>query len=84
MSGHDDAVARRRRAEARRASWPEGEVVSARTPKPALYEGMSAEERLAQMWALCKSQWVASGRELPRIPRDELPGEVFVIRRARA
>jgi hypothetical protein len=82
MIDDDDALARRRRAEARRAAWPDGEVVPAGTPKPVLYAGMTAEERLGHMWSLCKAQWLASGRELPRIPRAELPGEVFVIRRA--
>src|ERR1041384_3380042 len=45
---------------ARRANYP-GEIVRAGTPKPALYAGLTAGERLARMTALCRNQWLASG-----------------------
>jgi hypothetical protein len=72
--------ARERRAKRRRASW-EGSIVPARAPKPELHAPSFTLERLTEMWRLCARLWQASGRELPRFSRTEMPGEVFVIRR---
>jgi len=53
--------------------------VPAGTPKPALYAGLSALERLARMTALCEAAYLASGRSIVTCPRDEMPGEIFRI-----
>ncbi|MEO8903181.1 MAG: hypothetical protein ABI488_13755 [Polyangiaceae bacterium] len=74
-----DAAARRARAMAR-AAYP-GEIVSLGTPKPALYAHLSPLERLAQMSALCRAQWLASGGVIADRPRAEWSGKVFVIDR---
>ncbi len=64
----------------KRASYP-GEVVLAREPKPGLYTGLTPLERLAQMTALCRAQWLASGGVIEERQRAEWPGELFVIGR---
>jgi hypothetical protein len=82
MTAVDDTRARQRRLERarHRASYP-GEVVPAGTAKPMLYEGLAPLERLARMTALCRAQWLASGRRIERRPRSAWPGEAFRISR---
>lgn len=70
--------ARARRAARRRREYT-AQVVPAGTPKGCLYEQLSAVERLAHMWRLCRGQWLASGRPLPVFSRHDMPGEVFRI-----
>ena len=56
-----------------------GEKVVAGTPKPELYVGMTALERLEAMYRLVIRQWTAS-HPLPKaVPRSEWPGELFDI-----
>jgi hypothetical protein len=75
--------ARRLRTEQRRKMWT-AEVVRALTPKPALWAGMTVEQRLTAMTRLCRSQWTASGREIIELPRDQWPGEVFEVEHGRS
>ena len=75
--------ARRERAERRRREWGAGEVFTPGSDEPALYEGYSVEERLGLMSALCRAQWLASGRPITVLPRHAWPIEVFVIRHGR-
>lgn len=79
MSASSEKEARERRAAARRATWDIGEVAQLGDPRPGLYEGLSVEERLRAMTALCEAQWRASGGVIREIPRSEWPGEVFAI-----
>jgi len=74
-----DVESRARRAQARREAAYPAECVPAGTPKPALYAGLSALERLARMTALCEAAYLASGRSIVTCPRDEMPGEIFRI-----
>jgi hypothetical protein len=76
MSGDADRAARA----ASRAEYP-GEIVRSCAPKPALYAGLTVEERLARMTALCRNQWLAAGGTLEEVPRRSWPGEVFRIER---
>jgi hypothetical protein len=71
---------RRLRAE-RHQAWT-GEVVSAGTPDPSLWAGMTIKERVTAMTRLCRNQWVASGREIIELPRDQWPGEMFQVQRS--
>ena len=70
---------REARARLRRDSGYPGKVVRCGDAKPALYEELTAIERLEQLWALCRAQWLLSGRELPVYARDQAPGEIFEI-----
>ncbi len=78
----NDDTQRRRRVELRRETWA-GEIVSAGTPKPALWAEMTVDERLTVMTRLCRSQWTASGREIRRLALSEWPGEVFEVAHGR-
>ena len=70
-----------RKARARtRANYP-GEVVAARTPKPALYAPLTDNERLAAMSKLCENRWLAAHGVIERRSRSEWPGESFRIER---
>ncbi len=50
-------------------------------PKPRLRDESFTLARLEEMWALCTSQWEASGRTLPTTSRRDMPGEIFRIER---
>jgi hypothetical protein len=76
-------AARRARAEARRLRPMVFEPIRSLDEAPALHEGDSVEVRLTAMTELCRRAWLASGLPLTRVPRDELPGEVFRIDDAR-
>jgi hypothetical protein len=67
-----------RRADLRRRTYT-SEVMSAGQPKPALRGPSFTMRRLEEMWELCVSQWLASGRPLPSFERATMPGEVFRI-----
>jgi hypothetical protein len=70
----------RARAERRRREYA-GVVVTAGTPKPALYDELSLLERLAHMTALTQRLAVLSKTaETPR-PRAEWPGEIRRLER---
>jgi hypothetical protein len=79
MTFHPDDAERKARAR-KRAIYP-GEVIAARTPKPALYAELSPQERFAAMTKLCEAQWLASHRMIERKSRSEWPGESFRIER---
>jgi hypothetical protein len=68
------------RAERRRREYA-GVIVTAGTPKPALYDELSLLQRLAHMTALTQRLAMLSGTaERPR-PRAQWPGEVFRLER---
>jgi hypothetical protein len=71
---------REERAARRRATWT-GEVVSLGTPKPALHDDATPEERVARLQALVIAQWELAHGAVVRLPRAEWPGEVFRIER---
>ncbi|MCB9519966.1 MAG: hypothetical protein H6698_02200 [Myxococcales bacterium] len=72
---------RSERAQRRRESWV-GEVTEPGTAEPALYDGLSAEERLAAFAALNARAWTTAGLlPLPPLPRSEWPGCVFFMPR---
>lgn len=72
---------REERAARRRATWTTGEVVALGTPKPALHDDATAEERVARLQALVTAQWSLAHGAIVRLPRAEWPGEVFAIER---
>lgn len=71
---------RRARAAARASRPMVFQPITSLDEEPALHDDDTPEQRLAAMAALCRRAWIASGRTWPtRVPRAELPGEVFRI-----
>jgi len=77
----DESSDQARRDRARLRGAVPGEVVRNGAAKPNLYAALSLVERFAQMSALCRAQWEASGRVIIDLPRSEWPGELFRIER---
>ena len=71
-----DPLARRARAEARRAHMTVEEVALG-APKPSSYRDASPDERLAAATRLIEHHRALRGDDAPRPPRSEWPGEVF-------
>jgi hypothetical protein len=76
-----DPETEQRRERARQRGDYAGEIIRAGAPKPELYAELSPLERLMQMSALCRAQWLASGNTIDERPRADWPGEVFRISR---
>jgi hypothetical protein len=75
----DESSDQARRDRARLRGAVPGEVVRNGAAKPNLYAALSLVERFAQVSALCRAQWEASGRVIVDLPRSEWPGEPFRI-----
>ena len=79
MEDREDREARARRAAARRATWAAPVCVALGAPESPSHDELSAEQRLAALWHLTLRIWSFAGRPVERVPRHELPGEVFEI-----